>query len=90
MRRSRTRGWTWALTTLNATGMCVAGHTYERVAIERWLAQHNTSPLTGHVLLTNAVIANHRLRAIVESYHTSRVRAIEQQQQGRYDEAASP
>jgi hypothetical protein len=27
-----------------------AGHTFEREAIERWLRNHNTSPLTGSVL----------------------------------------
>lgn len=29
------------------------GHTYEREAIETWLKSHNTSPLTGAVLLEN-------------------------------------
>jgi hypothetical protein len=54
-----------------------AGHTYERQAIERWLGLHNTSPLTGELLHSNAVIRNHRLRSIVESYHATRLRAMD-------------
>lgn len=34
------------------------GHTYERRAIERWLAFHNTSPLTGQTLKHRSVTPN--------------------------------
>ena len=33
--------------------ICVDGHTYDRVAIEKWLQNHNTGPKT------NAVLRNH-------------------------------
>lgn len=42
------------------------GHTYERAAIERWLADHQTSPLTNAPLPSKQLIPNLRLRAIAE------------------------
>ena len=38
------------------------GMTYERVAIERWLQTHNTSPLTGVVLANKRLTTNFALR----------------------------
>ena len=43
----------------------VAGHTYERAAIERWLQDHDTSPLTNAALDTKQLVPNLRLKAIV-------------------------
>ena len=42
------------------------GHSYERAAIERWLAGHRTSPLTGRALPHGDLIPNHRLRSLIE------------------------
>lgn len=42
------------------------GHTYERAAIERWLADHQTSPLTNAPLACKQLVPNLRLRAIAE------------------------
>uniref|UniRef100_A0A7S1UFM5 U-box domain-containing protein n=1 Tax=Phaeomonas parva TaxID=124430 RepID=A0A7S1UFM5_9STRA len=39
------------------------GHTYERSAMERWLRDHDTSPLTGEVLPTKALFPNRTLAA---------------------------
>ena len=43
----------------------IDGQTYEREAIEAWLRTHNTSPLTGEVLLSKALIPNVALRQIM-------------------------
>eukprot|EP00903_Cladosiphon_okamuranus_P008181 g7880.t1 len=45
------------------------GYTYERAAIERWLSDHDTSPVTGKVLETKVVFKNWSL---VSSSPTSR------------------
>ena len=42
------------------------GHTYERAAIERWLTDHQTSPLTNAPLASKQLVPNLRLRAIAE------------------------
>jgi Mg-chelatase subunit ChlD len=39
------------------------GHTYERVAIAQWFADHQTSPKTGASLLDKTLTPNHALRA---------------------------
>mgnify|MGYP002832847486 CR=1 FL=1 len=41
------------------------GITYERVAIERWLQDHNTSPLTGERLGSDTLIPNVILRGLI-------------------------
>ena len=41
------------------------GHSYERIAIERWLQGHRTSPLTGRVMPSPTLIPNHRLRQLI-------------------------
>ena len=42
------------------------GHTYSRAGIERWLADHDTSPLTGLRLPNKRLIPNHALRNAIE------------------------
>ena len=42
----------------------VDGQTYERSAIEHWLRDHNTSPLTGEVLAMKMLIPNHTVRGL--------------------------
>jgi hypothetical protein len=48
------------------------GHSYERRAIERWLAENNTSPMTGAVLTGSDVVPNHALRnSILEHFQAA-------------------
>lgn len=44
------------------------GHTYERQHIERWLEQHNTSPVSGLQLPQKGLFPNHALRNAIEEY----------------------
>ena len=48
--------------------LCSDGHTYERAAIERWLRSHGTSPKTNAPLPSRAVLPNHNLRGIIDTY----------------------
>lgn len=41
------------------------GFTYERVAIETWLKNHNTSPNTNQPLLHKNLVPNHNLRSMI-------------------------
>ncbi len=44
------------------------GHSYEKAAIEEWLSNHNTSPVTGALLSHKNLVPNHSLRnAIINS-----------------------
>ena len=42
--------------------VCVDGHTYEREAIESWLRDHDTSPITNLPLSSKMLIPNHLMR----------------------------
>ena len=42
--------------------MCADGHCYDRAYIEAWLADHDTSPLTGAPLEHKTLVAVHVLR----------------------------
>jgi len=44
------------------------GHSYERSYIQRWLQQHNTSPVSGAPLESIVVFANHALRNAIQEY----------------------
>jgi len=44
------------------------GHTYERVEIERWLQNKNTSPLTNEVLPHKHLVPNYNLRSQIKEY----------------------
>jgi len=46
--------------------MAADGHSYERASIERWLAAHRTSPMTGRVLPHTELVPNHRLRGVID------------------------
>merc|ERR1712054_114449 len=46
--------------------VCQDGHTYERVAIERWLASHDTSPMTNGILPSKVLVPNLALRHQIE------------------------
>ena len=49
--------------------MAADGHSYERSAIERWLATKSTSPLTGSELEHRILIPNHTLRRQIGEWH---------------------
>ena len=42
------------------------GHTYDRQAIETWLLTHDTSPKSGEVLSSQALVPNHNLKRLVD------------------------
>ena len=44
------------------------GHTYERKAIEDWLNDHDTSPLTGETLPAKTLIPNIQLRVQIQEF----------------------
>mmetsp|Transcript_1196 Transcript_1196/g.2817 ORF Transcript_1196/g.2817 Transcript_1196/m.2817 type:complete len:331 (+) Transcript_1196:84-1076(+) len=61
--------------------VCTAdGHTYERVAIARWLNGHETSPKTNSKLESKTLTPNHALRCAIDAYLKERPE-IERQQQ---------
>ena len=43
------------------------GHAFERSAIERWLATHSTSPMTGMPLGHTSLAPAHALRQLIEN-----------------------
>ncbi|EOD15590.1 hypothetical protein EMIHUDRAFT_256363 [Emiliania huxleyi CCMP1516] len=45
--------------------MAADGHSYERSAIERWLATKSTSPMTGEALENTGLFPNHTLRRMI-------------------------
>lgn len=66
------------------------GHSYERAHIERWLQQHNTSPVSGAPLESMVVFPNHALRNAIQEYfeqllgvHRRAVRASMRALEGR-------
>ena len=44
------------------------GLTYERAAIEEWLATHDTSPLTGEKLESKVLVPNVTVRGMSRAY----------------------
>lgn len=44
------------------------GHSYERAAIESWLATHTTSPLTGQPLPDSPLIPNWNLKKLIAKH----------------------
>ena len=50
----------------------MTGHTYERAAIERWLSDHQTSPLTNTPLDSKVLVPNLRLKAIADEAQRER------------------
>ncbi|CAF3608242.1 unnamed protein product [Rotaria sp. Silwood1] len=45
------------------------GHSYEKSALERWLKDHNTSPLTNNQLKSQTFVINYTLKSIIEDFH---------------------
>ena len=46
----------------------VDGQTYERSAIEKWLQDHDTSPLTGEILPLKMLIPQHAVRSLAQPF----------------------
>lgn len=50
--------------------VCAAdNHTYERAAIEAWLREHNTSPITRERLANNQLRPNHLVKSAIAEAH---------------------
>jgi hypothetical protein len=48
--------------------VCADGHTYERAAIKRWLANAIRSPMSNEELANNSLVPNHCLRNVIDKY----------------------
>ena len=46
------------------------GHSYERAALEAWLAQHTTSPVTGLPLSHTRIVDNILIRTAITQHKT--------------------
>jgi hypothetical protein len=44
------------------------GHTYERRAIDEWLSQHNSSPLTSQQLENRNLLPSHTLKRMIREF----------------------
>lgn len=44
------------------------GRSYEKHALERWLENHNTSPITNNILKSKAFIVNISLKSVIEEF----------------------
>ncbi|EOD31632.1 hypothetical protein EMIHUDRAFT_231606 [Emiliania huxleyi CCMP1516] len=53
--------------------MAADGHSYERSAIERWLATKSTSPMTGVALVHSFLAPNHTLRRQIREWQHPRL-----------------
>ena len=52
--------------------LCIPGHTFERVAIERWLRTHGTSPMTGAALPHKLLVPAISLRQLIAEFSAAR------------------
>ena len=52
--------------------MCSDGHTYERTAIERWLAKKRTSPMTAAPMGSGGLVPNHALKSMISEFRASK------------------
>lgn len=52
--------------------VCEDGHSYERGAVESWLRNHDTSPLSNAHLNSKMVVPNHALRNSIEAFRRER------------------
>jgi hypothetical protein len=48
--------------------VCSDGHTYERLAIEKWLEKKQTSPMTGEELSSKTLTPNFAMKSMIEMY----------------------
>ena len=54
--------------------MCSDGHTYERTAIERWLAKKRTSPMTAAPMGSGGLVPNHALKSMISEFRASKAK----------------
>lgn len=52
--------------------VCEDGHSYERGALEAWLRNHDTSPMSNARLNSTMVVPNHALRNSIEAWRRVR------------------
>ena len=52
--------------------VCEDGHSYERGALEAWLMNHDTSPMSNARLNSTMVVPNHALRNSIEAWRRMR------------------
>lgn len=65
------------------------GHTYDRPAIERWLAEgHRTCPVTGVRLRHTELVPNHALRSVIQDW--ARERGVPLPERGEARSGAAP
>jgi NAD(P)-dependent dehydrogenase (short-subunit alcohol dehydrogenase family) len=58
--------------------ICSDGHTYERANIEKWLQEHDTSPMTNVTLQYKTLVPNIALRNLIQNPSPSLVAEIRQ------------
>jgi hypothetical protein len=63
------------------------GHSYERDAITQWFTANSTSPKTGLLLTSKALIPNHALRNTIEQYLLTRALPAVQHNFGAFKDA---
>ena len=56
------------------------GHSYERAALESWLAQHDTSPVTGQPLPHKRIVDNVLIRNAISRHMEQEAQSSPQQQ----------
>lgn len=66
------------------------GHTYDRPAIEKWFATHDTSPMTGVKLPTTNLFPNYSFRAMAQERRQSRIELKRKQATGELTATAAP
>ena len=64
--------------------VCADGHSYERKAIECWLAKNDTSPRTNLRLRSKRIMPNHQLRAICHYFLRAPLAAVRIQSQRNF------
>ena len=62
----------------------ITGHTYERIAIEIWLQNHNTDPLTNLFLENKTLTPNRKLLAFIEEFLEYNLQSFKEIGRGAY------
>ena len=53
---------------MNDPVIAADGHTYEKVAMQTWLEQHKTSPVTGEALKHIRLVPNIVIRSAIQQH----------------------
>mmetsp|Transcript_30929 Transcript_30929/g.50030 ORF Transcript_30929/g.50030 Transcript_30929/m.50030 type:complete len:445 (-) Transcript_30929:319-1653(-) len=70
--------------------VCADGHTYERIAIERWLKEHCSSPLTGKTLKSKIMFPNYNLMSQIKEFQENRSRLSAEMQKKQSEDLSDP